>query len=258
MRLADVQQRLRRALVEEVHGLPEGMLVGGVRPSRRFEIHRWHYEHSLTTAVTGRFPATGWLIGPMRLEAAARAYVRESPPSAPCIVEYGHSFPGFLEHWSATAHLAYVPAFAELDWHLGRLAVSVNGIPAGLDRLLAFSGDELGDLTVALQPGLHYLQSEWDVDTLIQCYLTDAAPPEWTLRQETVRLQIRGTRGSLQFARQSASDFAFRASLAGGATCETAMHAALTHDRCFDAGTALLALAREGLIVDVTRAEPRQ
>ena len=96
------------------------------------------------------------------------------------------------------------------------------------------------------------------MDTLIQCYLTDAAPPEWTLRQETVRLQIRGTRGSLQFARQSASDFAFRASLAGGATCETAMHAALTHDRSFDAGTALLALEREGLIVDVTRAEPRQ
>lgn len=252
MRLAEVQRCLRQALLSECPRLPDGLLVGGTVPPRRFEIHRRHFEHSLTMAVTGRFPATEWLIGGARLDAAARDFVRANPPASPCIADYGDAFPAFLARWPTTAPLRYLPAFAELDWHLGRLAVSVDRVPAGLERLRAVRGDELADLGVALQPGLHYLRSDWDVDALIQHYLTDSAPPEWTLTQGALHLEVRGARGAFHFARLSAGDFAFRASLAAGTSCGDAAAAALERDSGFDPGAALVALAGEGLIVDLS------
>ena len=81
-------------------------------PSKRLDIHLRHYEASLTAAVVGRFPATVWLIGARRLEQAARRFVHEHPPTAPCIAEYGAAFPTFLGSWPDTAHLTYAPAFA--------------------------------------------------------------------------------------------------------------------------------------------------
>jgi hypothetical protein len=124
--VADLQRRIRDAVVRGDSESVAPFLVGGGQPSKRFDIHRRHYEESLTTAVVGRFPATGWLVGSRRIEAAARAFVHAHPPTAPCIAEYGPAFPSFLATWPETERLTYVPEFADLDWHLGRLAVSVD------------------------------------------------------------------------------------------------------------------------------------
>lgn len=251
MPLAELQRQVRDALIVGDADTLAALFVGGARPARRFDIHRRHYEESLTAAVVGRFPATAWLIGPGQLEAAARAFVHAHPPTAPCIAEYGGAFPGFLATWPGTQPLTYVPAFADLDWHLGRLAVSVDMPSLGTDQLTRIGADTLPDVSVAFQPGTHYLHVPWDIDSLIKLYLADTSPELWTLRGEDVHLEVRGSRGVFRFSRLTAPDFVFRTCLAAGRTFGDAAVRALELDPAFDPGAALRALVDERLMTSI-------
>ena len=251
MPLVDIQQQIRDAVIDG-NGAPlASLLVGGADPSKRLDIHRRHYEASLTAAVVGRFPATGWLIGARRLEQAARRFVHEHPPIAPCIAEYGAAFPAFLATWPETASLTYVPAFADLDWHLGRLAVSVDLAAVTREHIAAIPPTALADMAVQLQPGTHYLEAPWPVDTLVTMYLTDASAEAWTLTDDEVHLEVRGARGSFRFSRLTAADYAFRASLSAGGTLGIAVVDGLTMDPDFDPGAALIALLDEQLVTSL-------
>lgn len=251
MSLADLQRRIRDAVVGTDGASVATLLVGGAKPARRFDIHRRHYEESLTAAVIGRFPATAWLVGPGRLETAARAFVHRHPPTAPCIAEYGTAFPGFLQTWPGTARLAYVPPFADLDWHLGRLAVSVDLEAVGADQLARFDPNELADSTVRIQPGTHYVDAPWGIDALMRVYLEDAPPDSWTLRDEDVQLEVRGARGAFRFSRLTPADYTLRTSLAAGRTLGDAAALAMALDPEFDPGMGLLTLVQEQLVTSV-------
>src|SRR5688572_9013941 len=169
--LADLQQRIRDAVVDQHTAPLEPLLVGGQHPLERLAIHRRHYEASLSAALIGRFPATGWLVGPRRLEEAARQFVHQHPPTTPCIAEYGARFPAFLSTWWDTAHLTYVPEFADLDWHLGRLSVSIDLTAVGREHLAAIDPADVADTHVTLQSGMHYLHARWAIDELMGMYL---------------------------------------------------------------------------------------
>ncbi len=255
MPLADLQRQIRNAVINRDGEPVATLLVGGILPSKRLDIHLRHYETSLTAAVVGRFPATGWLLGPKRLEEAARRFVHTSPPTSPCIAEYGSGFPAFLATWPDTAPLAYMPAFADLDWHLGRLAVSVDTAPVTAKQLAHIAPDDLTAMAVSFQAGTHYLKADWAVDTLIKLYLTGVRPESWTLGDEEVHLEVRGARGTFQFSRLNAPDYAFRASLAEGHSLGRAAADALELEKEFDPGSALLALLRERLMTSIGRSD---
>ena len=253
MPLVDVQRHVRDAIINGDAASIVPLFTGGIHPARRFDIHRRHYEESLTAAITGRFPATRWLIGPVRLEAAARAFVHAHPPTAPCIAEFGTVFPIFLETWPQTAHLTYLPAFADLDWHLGRLAVAVDLAAVGARDLTRLDPAHLADAAVTLQAGTHYVDAPWAIDTLFTMYLTDISPESWTLSHEEVHVEVRGARGTFRFSRLSTPDYTFRASVAAGLTLGEAAAHALERDGAFDPGAALMRLVEEGLMAAVGR-----
>ena len=143
--LADVQQRIRDAVVTGDAASAASLFVGGKDAGRRLAIHLRHYRASLATAVLGRFPATGWLVGSPLLEEAAAQFVREHPPSAPCIAEYGQRFPQFLAGWPGMERVSYLREFAELDWHLGRLSVAIDLPAVTRAEVAAIAPDDLAD-----------------------------------------------------------------------------------------------------------------
>ena len=251
MPLADLQHQIRDAVVTGNGGPSATLLIGGQHATKRLDIHRRQYETSLTAAVVGRFPATGWLVGPGRLGRAARQFVHEDPPTSPCIAEYGAAFPAFLATWPDTAHLTYVPEFADLDWQLGRLAVAVDVAAIGRQSLAGFDPMDLAGLAVTLQPGTRYVEVGWAIDRLMTMYLTEASPESWTLIDEKVRLEVRGARGSFRFSRLSAGDFAFRTALAAGLTLGDAASRALELDPAFNPGAAFLTLLDEQLMTSI-------
>lgn len=249
--LVDLQRRLRDAVVVGDVDSVVPLLIGGLVPAKRLAIHRRHFEASLTAAVVGRFPATAWLVGASRLDDAARRFVHEHPPTAPCIGEYGLDFPAFLGTWPATAHLEYVPEFAALDWHLGRLAISADEAPLTREQFVAQAPDDLENAGITFQAGTHYLAASWPIDALMAAYLAETAPESWTLVDEPVWIEARGSRGSLRFLRLDAAGYAFRRALVGGNRLGVAANMALALDPTFDPGAALLTLVSQGLIISI-------
>jgi Putative DNA-binding domain len=186
--LSDLQAGIRDALVNGDSTAVAPFLLGGGRPGQRLAIHQRHYVASLTRALVERFPATVWLVGSELVTHAATSYVRERPPSRPCIAEYGDGFPQHLGSHPAAESLPYLAQFAELEWHLGRLALATED-----------------------SANRHYLHLDWTLDELIGFYLADTAPDAYALRQEDVWLEIRGLRGELQMNRLTGEEFARRA-----------------------------------------------
>ena len=187
--LADIQSAIRDALVRGDRSVLAPILSGGAHPEHRLAIHQRHYAASLTRALLDRFPATVWLVGSELVTDAATSFVREQPPSKPCIAEYGESFPRHLGEHPAARSLPYLSQFAELEWHLGWLALATED-----------------------SPHLRYLHLNWSLDELIGVYLSDSAPDQFSLRHEDVWLEIRGLRGSLEIHRLAPDDFLRRAS----------------------------------------------
>jgi hypothetical protein len=86
--------------------------------------------------------------------------------------------------------------FAELEWHLGRLALATD-----------------------VSPNVHHLHLDWSLDELIGVYLTDRAPDQFSLRQEDVWLEIRGLRGELRMNRLTEDHFVRCAAAQLGGEC---------------------------------------
>jgi len=248
--LADLQKTMRDAVVLGASGL-ESLLVGGTDPRARLAIHQRQYRASLTSALVERFPATVWLAGSSLVMEAASEFVRTRPPSRPCIAEYGDEFPEFVAQRPGASAIPYLKQFAELEWHLGRLALAIDRPALGIRDLATLTTAALSDAKVVIQPGVHYLQADWAIDELISLYLSDRAPERFWLQHSDVWLEIRGVRGRLHWTRLAGADFTFRAALAAGESLPDAALLALQTDAAFDPGQALLDVLGEGLVVAI-------
>lgn len=251
--LADVQRRIRDALVLDDAASAASLLVGGYNAVPRLAIHLRHYRSSLLAAIMGRFPATGWLVGTPLLEQAAKRFVRDHPPSAPCIAEYGQRFPQFLAAWPGAEYVPYLREFAALDWHLGRLAVAIDHRAVTRDEVAAIGADDLAGTVLTIQPGTHYAHAAWPIDELMTLYLSDAAPAQFALADAEVWIEVRGARGTFHFARLTAAEFVFRAAIAEGRPLGEAAQRAWGTDPTFDPGLGLAALVDSGLATSIGR-----
>lgn len=250
--LAETQLWLRRAVVGDDTASVTPLLIGGRDPKQRLAIHRRHYESSLVTAMRTKFPATEWLVGSAFLDEAAKQFVRQHPPSTPCIAEYGEEFPHFLSMYRGAARLPYLGSFAELEWHLGQIAISVERRALALEEFSRVETSALMDAGLTLQTGLRYLHVSWPVDDLMKLYLSESAPDEYQLVPADVWLEARGARGEFQIDRLDTAEFVFRKSIIDGQSIGAAAEHALEANAEFDVGRAFRMLITNGYVIGTT------
>jgi hypothetical protein len=249
--LAEAQLHLRRAVVAGDATDIAPHLVGGRDPQKRLAIHRRNYETSLVNALLGKFPATHWLVGTPFLAESAREFIRVRPPNAPCIAEYGEDFPVFLATRSLADRVPYMRWFAELEWHVGHVAIAVDEPALSLSDFSSLAPTSIADATIAIQPGVRYLQAPWPIDELMQLYLMDKAPDHFHLDAVDVRLEIRGARGEFRIDRLGAAEFEFRVAIQGGKAIGRAAELALEADANFEVGRSFAKLMTEGLVTAI-------
>jgi hypothetical protein len=214
-------------------------------------IHQRHYRESLVAALLTKFPGCTWLVGERLLREAAAAFARLSPPGTPCIAEYGERFPHFLTSCQETLRLPYLQSFAELEWHLGRVAIAIERPSIAMDDLAAVDPQGLADVILQLQPGLAYFSASWPVDELIELFLAESRPERFVFEPASISLQLSGARGSFRIKRLDRSAFAFRAAIAERDPIGVAAEHAIATDTPFEPGGALAALVAEKLVTAV-------
>ena len=251
--LAEIQSGVRDAVIAEHSEAIEPLLVGGQAGRKRLDIHRRHYEISLVNALVGKFPATGWLVGTPFVTEAARHYVHQQPPEAPCISEYGEGFPQFLAECPGAERVPYLREFAQLEWHVGHVAIAVNEPAVLTEELAAIPADLLPDVELTLQAGVRYLQASWPVDDLMTLYLTEAEPDRLEFEPAKVWLEVRGARGEFSIDRLAEAEFVFRKSLLDRQAIAGAAECAFPVNPAFDPGVALAKVITCGLITGIQR-----
>lgn len=246
--LAEVQTALRRAVVSAELSAAAPYLTAPVDPLRRLEIHRRHYEASLVEVLLARHPACVWLLGSAFVVAAARDFVRLSPPRSPVIAEYGWEFGTFLANRPGASQLPYLASFAEVELHLGHVSVAVDETPLDIAALATVGHDTLLDAVVTFQPGVRYLETQWPVDRIFEIYLADQEQAQLSFEPAPTWLEIRGARGRFGFERIWRGTYCFRRMLARSQTVAVAAEAALALEPELDPGAELVAMFRQGLV----------
>jgi Putative DNA-binding domain len=249
--LADFQAQVRGAVVDGRIAPLAPILTGGVEPLKRFAIHRRHYEASLVRALVEKFPALAWLAGSPFVSAAASNFIRQRPPCAPCIAEYGETFPAFLADRPETKDTPWLRWVGDLEWQLGHVSLALEYAPLPIDALAATAPERLADCMLTLQPGLRYLAAPWPVDELLELFLSDNAPEIYALDPQDIYLEVRGARGAFSMSRVDATTFMFRRLLAQGSSVGSAAEQALDADPSFDAGRGLAQLIAAGLAIAI-------
>lgn len=249
--LADLESGMRNSVITGDFASVAPWFVGGRAVERRLAIHHRHYQAGLIKALMDRFPATIWLVGSDFVTEAARIFISKHPPASPCIAEYGENFPTFLAGCRGAERIPYLGEFAELEWHVGNVAIAVDEPPIAIDELRAIRADELPDAILILQRGVRYLEASWPVDKLLATYLAETRPEQFAFEPEDVNLEIHGSRGEFRMNRLGAAEFIFRRSVSLGRSIGDAALAALETDGSFDPGAALPLLMASGLVAGV-------
>jgi hypothetical protein len=246
--LGERQTLFRRAVAGGTADAIVPLLRVAADPVERLEIYRRHYRESFRRHLRGRYPTLEWLLGTDRMVELADQMLREQPPRAPSLAEYGE---GLIDIVRTARDRAWLGDVARLDWHLGCLSVAIVRPALGIAALGAVAPDALLDAGLELQPGLVYLQSGWPVDDLIHLRLGGAPPERLRFEPQRVYLELRGGRGQFALQRLSSAEYAFRRALREGRRFATAAEHALGADPAFDLSAALARLFAEGLAVAI-------
>ncbi len=249
--LAESQTIFRRAIAQSGDAATPSMLTAPRGAATRFAIYRRHHRESLTRHIRGRFPTVEWLLGTPLMMDITVAFVRDTPPSAPCMAEYGFDFAAFLANEPIGQQLPYLEDVALLDWHLGDVAVAIDLPALKISELALVHPDRLPDLTLSLQPGLRHLESGWPIDDLVRVRLSERAPEQLAFAPESVAIEICGARGRFRLSRLSPPIMRFRATLVQAGTLGDAIQCALEIDAAVDISTVLTALFSEDLVTAI-------
>jgi len=237
----------------EAPALVAAVAGDGLSPSARLQIYRHHVLTSLTEALQATFPVICRLVDVRFFRYAADTYIREHPPMAPCLSEYGADFPTFLREFPPCRDLAYLEDVARLEWALNTALHAEIRLPLDPTRLGEVAAEAIPRLCFACDPSLSYLRSRWAIDQIWRVHQQEEeVASDCALHEEDVCLEIRRWEDEVGFRRLDPAVYAFRAALAHGQPLATAAEAALEADAAFDCVSALSAWLTDGVVFDFT------
>jgi hypothetical protein len=205
----------------------------GLGAFARLAVYRHHVFASLTAALQSTYPVVARLVDPRFFAYAADRYIRRQPPAGPCLFEYGGGFADFLARFPATAHLAWLPDVARLEWAMNVALHAAEAEPLARERLRALPA-------VELHPSVTLLESAWPIDAIWRAQQAQADDAAVDLDAGGVRLQVWRAEDEVVFRPLAPADFALRRTLARTGALAEAAEAALA----VDPGADLVALVR--------------
>ena len=233
--------------------LLEAIAGDGLLPAARLQIYRHHVLTSLTDVLQATFPVVCRLVDERFFRYAADAYMRQYPPEAPCLFEYGAYFPAFLAAFPACRHLEYLADVARLEWALNTALHAEVRVPLDPAELGGLAPHNVAQLTFQFDPSVTLLDSPWPIDQIWRVNQTDDgvyAPMD--LNAGEVSLEIRRWEDDVGFRRLDHASYTFRTTLAAGHSLAMAAEAAMAASQEFDCVAALHELLTDGVISGFT------
>src|SRR5262245_34518613 len=234
--LRELQSAFLRAMFgPDEPELLETIVGDGLRPAARLQIYRHHVLALLTEVLQATFPVDCRLVHERFFRYAADAYIRQDPPVAPCLFEYGAHFPAFLAAFPPCRHLEYLADVARLEWAMHTALHAEVHVPLDPAELGGLAPHDVAQLTFQFDPSVTLLDSPWPIDQIWRVNHEDEAmhaPVD--LNAGGVALEIRRWEDDVGFRRLDPAIYTFRTTLATGYALAMAAEAALVVSQEFD------------------------
>jgi hypothetical protein len=256
--LPDLQDAFRDALLDgSARRILREIENRRVGPAGALAIYRNHVRISLTAALRTTFPVVCRLVDERFFAFAAHAYIQAQPPAAPCLAEYGASFPDFLAGFVPCRGVPYLADVARLEWALNLAHIAPHAPRLDRASLAALPPETLPRLVCTFAPSLRLLASAYAIDRI------------WLANQEPVqagvvelgggaRLQIYRAVDGPVFHALDQAEFLFRQALLRGLPLGEAADAASAADPMFDLALELRRMIQEDVISSFNLAEAKE
>lgn len=233
--LHDLQAAFRASILRGKDApLVPYVMGSGLQPEQRLQIYRNNTFISLRAALEATFPVVRRLVGDGFFAAAARSFIREHPPTRPCLSEYGGAFPNFLAGYAPARPLSYLPDVARLEWALNEAYFAPDAEALRPETLAAIPAAEYPALRFTLHPSVRLVESRFPIDRVWQANQPDSDGEQLIdLAEGGCRLLVGRAGGDAVFQRISAAEAGVVTALGEGRTLAAAYEAATGHDPAF-------------------------
>jgi hypothetical protein len=189
--LREIQDRFSAAVI---HGdgpvIANTIVADAPSPVRRLAIYANHFRISLIEALESTYPVARQLVGDDFFRWMVRRYIASHPPRRPCLTEYGHSFPAFLDRQPYIAAVAYIGGVARLEWAIN-VARHAPEFADALGALETLARQPLPADALHLHPSCRLVASPYPIDAIWHAH--QVPDPDFTgidLRSGSVRLLV--------------------------------------------------------------------
>jgi len=176
-RLAERQHEFAAALLDPARAVPRGLVGPDGEPSlKRFSVYRNNVIVSLIEAVEAAFPATCRIVGQEFFHAMARIYVISKPPVSPILLDYGASFPKFIDGFEPAGSLPYLSDVARIERAWSEAYHAGEAVALEPEALAAVPDDRVGDIRLAVHPSVRIIRSRFPALTIWRMNVGDGMP----------------------------------------------------------------------------------
>jgi len=185
--LHELQERFTACLFDSemsADALPLNPALAG--KDQRLNIYRNNVFHSLSTALAALYPVVKQLVGEEYFKACARSYLQDFPPRTAAMVNFGGSFPDFLQNFEPLHGYPWIADVArvELAWHESYHAEDAP--PLDTDLLNQISPECLADSQIMFHPSVRLIRSPYPIYSIWHAHQGGKEP------QETIELDSGG------------------------------------------------------------------
>lgn len=173
MAAAGTLRDLQEAFTRGVYDGDEAVLeqIANTDAAARLAIHRNNTLGSLRRVLASHFPAVEAFLGEATFTAASRAFVRDHPPEAPQLLDFGATFPDFLARSAAAESFPWLVDLARLEWARNEAYHGDDAAPMQPQSLTSLRPEQFAGVRFVLHPTAALIASDHPVHALWQTIL---------------------------------------------------------------------------------------
>ena len=234
---------------------PPFATIPGERAVERMAVYRRALFANYRNALGATFPVVRRLVGAPFFDTAVDAFVRAHPSTSGDLNVYGDAFGDFLAGYPHAKDLPYLPDIARLEWaqdEASRAADAGSTPDAVLAALATIPPEALANTRLALAPSCRLVASRYPILRIWQSNQDGyAGDDRVSLDEGADSLLVRREASGVTIERVAASEYAWLAALAAGASLDAAIDATQAAAVPFDLATSLRTRIADGTVAGV-------
>jgi uncharacterized protein (UPF0276 family) len=249
--LAETQEEFAAALVDRTRTDRVLRLFTSDHGQHRLGLYRGNQFATWEKTLSDAYPVMLALVGEEFFGGLTREFGIAVPSRSPDLNEFGAGFADFLADFPHVADYPYFPDTARLEWALHRAHYAPSAQPVTFDALAELSPEQLPLVRLQLHPACALFASEWSVVQIWRAHQEDddiGLPELWDQASHALILR---PHWKAEIFPLTPANYAALRHLADGAHLGSALDAAWTVDKDFDALSHLRQWVDAGVFTEV-------